>query len=126
MENHNFPSKSMTDGRCGPDNGPNCPACRTIKTEKMDTLNKNGKWQGYSGMIYCKKTMEPNSLGQVEVCGPDNGKPWDECMIEILEEDRSFEEDKFLEKEDFASAFWIESQNYPGNKNQKLFHFTFQ
>ena len=52
MKRHFYSDDYITDGHCGPDQGPNCPACRTLKTEKMDQLNKVGKFQGSSGMIY--------------------------------------------------------------------------
>ena len=40
MEGHNFPEEDLTDGYCGPNSGPNCTACRTIKTEKKNRSNQ--------------------------------------------------------------------------------------
>ena len=86
MENHNFPDNDLTDGIWGPESGPNWPAWRVLKTDKMDLLNKNGKFQGYSGMIYWGKNWNKKSKGHDGLCGPDNGPPWDECLNEILNE----------------------------------------
>ena len=46
MKGHNHPGDDICEGVCGPESGPNWPACRTLKTEKMDELNKEGKFQG--------------------------------------------------------------------------------
>lgn len=75
MEHHNFPAENMTDGYCGPNNGPNCSACRVLRTEKMDRLNKDLKFQGYSGFIYCGKWIGITGPGHDGYCGPNNGIP---------------------------------------------------
>jgi hypothetical protein len=31
---HTYPGYNYSDGHCGPTNGPNCPACRTIKVQE--------------------------------------------------------------------------------------------
>jgi|JI10StandDraft_1071094.scaffolds.fasta_scaffold1182746_2 hypothetical protein len=62
MNGHNFPASDIVKV-CGPESGPNCPACRTLRTDKMDELNKNGKFQGYSGMVYCGKEMKKRGDG---------------------------------------------------------------
>ena len=86
MEYHNFPAESLTDGICGPESGPNWHAWRTLKTDKMDGLNKKGKFQGYSGMVYCGKKMVKKLELHDGVWGPDNGPPCSDCLKEILVE----------------------------------------
>ena len=86
MERHNFPAESITDGIWGPQSGPNWSACRVLRTGKMDALNKMGKFQGYSGMIYCGEKTEKKLEHHDGVWGPDNGSPWDDCLIEIYDE----------------------------------------
>ncbi len=40
MKNHCFPlDDNYTDGFCGPDDGPNCEACRTIKNDLCPKYN---------------------------------------------------------------------------------------
>ena len=90
MKHHNYPAKKMTDGRCGPDYGSNCPAWRTLKTEKMDELNKKGKFQGASGMVYWGKEIEVREEGHDGCCGPDNGPPCDECLQEIWDKGKNW------------------------------------
>ncbi len=80
MENHNKPAQSLTDGRCGPDNGPNCPACRVFNSPKSKILKTQGLFQGMSGMVYCGKEMKKKKEGQDGVCGPDNGKSCSKCI----------------------------------------------
>jgi hypothetical protein len=87
MERHNFPAENMTDGYCGPDNGPNCPACRVLRTDKMDRLNKQLKFQGYSGYVYCGEWMGKIEPGHDGYCGPDNGPPCEDCYNEVLDEE---------------------------------------
>ncbi|XP_063413705.1 uncharacterized protein LOC134696062 isoform X2 [Mytilus trossulus] len=76
MANHNHPLGSFTDGHCGPANGANCPSCRTIKeltVGEMQRLGKLGKFQGWSGMVYCNYSNLKCS------CGPSYGKPCESC-----------------------------------------------
>lgn len=78
MENHNHPARSFTDGHCGPNDGANCPSCRTIKEQtigKMLQLSELGKFQGWSGMVYCNDSR--NS------CGPSYGTPCQSCFETI-------------------------------------------
>ena len=84
MKRHNYPADDMTDGYCGPNSGPNCHACRVLKTKKMDKLNKEQKFQGYSGYIYCGQWMGVIEPGHDGYCGPDNGTPCDHCYSEIM------------------------------------------
>ena len=76
MAIHNRPDGPISDGFCGGDpskavkEGPNCPACRTLKSPDGATLPLDkSRWQGWSGMIYCGKNG----------CGPDFGQPCQEC-----------------------------------------------
>ena len=86
MKGHNHPGFDIGNGVCGPESGPNWPACRTLKTDKMDELNKEGKFQGYSGMVYCGDKMKKRDKYHDGRCGPDNGPPWDECLTQIFDE----------------------------------------
>ena len=74
MKGHNFPADDISNGVWGPDWGPNCPAWRTLRTNKIDELNKNWIFQGYSGMIYCAKEMEKRGEGH------DCSKMYPLCM----------------------------------------------
>lgn len=68
MKDHNIPSKSITDS-CGPNVSANCHACRTLKNDRITALWNDGKWQGWSGLVYCGENS----------CGPDSGPPCPEC-----------------------------------------------
>ena len=78
MESHNNPYNKISNGICGGDqlrpSGPNCPACRTLQCKR--SFLKDGKWQGWSGMIYCGKTSS-HPCGHT--CGSDYGYPCNEC-----------------------------------------------
>jgi hypothetical protein len=72
MEDHNRPRQSRTDGRWGPYKGANCPACRTLidkKKGKMLKILTKGKFQSWSGEIYCGKKLYGST------CGPRYGSP---------------------------------------------------
>ena len=80
MEHHNRPAKSLVrPPRCGPETSANCPACRTLHTPKLQDLQDRGMWQGWSGLVYCKKEFGPVNLAQSGLCGPDNGLACPEC-----------------------------------------------
>lgn len=91
MEDHNRPERSHTDGRCGPTNGANCPACRTLiepKKNKIASILAGGRFQGWSGDVYCYKQ---NNIGpfrsaktRMRVCGPNFGEPCSSCYGLIL------------------------------------------
>ena len=71
---------------CGPDNGPNCSACRTIKSPRVKEILEGGRWQGMSGRVYCGRTFtEPAQLFPTHdgTCGIDNGPACSDC-IDIL------------------------------------------
>ncbi|VDI04432.1 Hypothetical predicted protein [Mytilus galloprovincialis] len=79
MADHNHPTTSLTDGHCGPGNGANCPSCRTIKEQtisKMQRLGTLGKFQGWSGMVFCNNPKKN--------CGPSYGKPCQSCYNNII------------------------------------------
>ena len=76
MSGHNYPGKNITGDYCGPDNGANCPACRVLKTDQMEQILKEDKWQGWSGLVYCGKLFSFQIDGY---CGPDNGPPCCDC-----------------------------------------------
>ncbi len=65
MTNHNQPSTYLVT-HCGPDSGPNCPACRILSRPHH---RGNARWQGQSGFVYCGK----------DLCGPDNEEPCEDC-----------------------------------------------
>ena len=79
MTRHNYPWENTTDGFCGPNNWSNCPACRVLKTDRMDEIFKEDKWQGWSGLVYCGKWFGVQDDGHDGYCGPDNGPPCPEC-----------------------------------------------
>ena len=57
MNNHNDPGQNLTNGECGPDDGPNCSSCRVLLNEQLDIILGEDKWQGMSGMIYCGRQI---------------------------------------------------------------------
>ena len=67
---------------CGPDNGPNCPACRTILSPKVKVILKERKCQGMTGLVYCgKRFQEPGQITYTHdgMCGMDNGPACYDC-----------------------------------------------
>ena len=98
----------MTDGRCGPDYGPNCPAWRTFKTLKINKLNEIGKFQGSSGMIYWGNKIEVWGKGHDGYCGPNYGPPCDECLHEIWDKEKIDEfNEKFKYLKESNKSLWI-------------------
>ena len=79
MSRHSYPDENTTDGFCGPSNWANCPACRTLVTEKFREIVKDGKWQGWSGLVYCGIYFGKQEPGHDGYCGPDNGPPCSKC-----------------------------------------------
>lgn len=72
------------DGNCGPTNGPNCPACRVLKSERVEKLRRRGKLQGWTGEVYCGRYFGIQSEGHDGYCGPNNGPSCPECYNELL------------------------------------------
>lgn len=72
---HSNISENEVQVKCGPNKGPNCPACRVLNTQKIDEIINIGKWQGWTGYVYCGKR---DAKGEI-MCGLDNGNPCVEC-----------------------------------------------
>ena len=67
---------------CGPDNGPNCSACRTIKNPRVEEILEGGRWQGVTGRVYCGRPFaEPAQLFPTHdgMCGMGNGPACRDC-----------------------------------------------
>lgn len=73
-----------SDGCCGPTNGPNCPACRVLRCDRVESLWKKGKWQGWTGQVYCGRYFGVQKQGHDGYCGPNNGLSCPECYNELL------------------------------------------
>lgn len=73
------------DGYCRPNNGVNCPACRVLKTDRVVALWQKGKWQGWTGAIYCGSYFGVQWEGHDGYCGPDNGPQCPECYNELTQ-----------------------------------------
>ncbi|KAL9956342.1 hypothetical protein ACROYT_G037807 [Oculina patagonica] len=71
------------DGCCGPISGINCPACRVIRTGTVAKLWKKGKWQGWTGAVYCGRFFGVQFKGHNGYCGPNNGPSCPECSNEL-------------------------------------------
>ena len=84
MQNHNHPANSTTDGHCGPTNWANCPACRTLKNDVVTKFIREGRWQGWSGLVYCGRYFGKKMPGHDGYCGPNNGPPCLECAKLLL------------------------------------------
>ena len=64
--------------------GPTCPACRVLKSKRMNEIIKMGKWQGWTGLVYCGKRFgEPDD----NYCGPDTGQQCPDCKTVKLYDD---------------------------------------
>ena len=76
-----FPDEEY-DRFCGSDKGPNCPACRTIKSPRVEEILDGGRWQGMTGRVYCGRPFEePAKLFPTHdgMCGIDNGPACPDC-----------------------------------------------
>jgi hypothetical protein len=80
MKNHNRPSYDLTSEYCGPDDGPNCNACRVLISLKSVQAKRKGLWQGRSGIFYCGTKFKTSIPGHTGVCGPNNGEPCKKCL----------------------------------------------
>jgi hypothetical protein len=84
MSGHTYPGVNSTDGVCGPNDGPNCPACRTIKNKKVEEIVAKEKWQGMgmTGRVYCgRQFTEPAQIDEHHdgICGTNNGPACPDC-----------------------------------------------
>jgi hypothetical protein len=83
MVDHTYPGDNYnSDGDCGPNDGPNCPACRTIKSRKVKEIQARQKWQGMTGLVYCgRQFAEPAevSVHLDGICGINNGPACPDC-----------------------------------------------
>ena len=71
---------------CGPNDGPNCSACRTIKSPKVKKVLDRGRWQGMTGRVYCGRPFEePAKVSEIHdgICGMNYGPACPDCC-EIL------------------------------------------
>lgn len=84
MKNHNCPAVSTTNGRCGPTNWANCPACCTLKNSVVDGFVSKCRWQRWSGLVYCGRYFEAKEPQHDEYCDPNNGLPCPECSSILL------------------------------------------
>ena len=74
---------------CGPDKGPNCPACRTIKNPRVKEILEGGRWQGMTGRVYCGRPFEePAKLSEMHdgICGINYGQACPECYMVLNKE----------------------------------------
>ena len=77
---------SDADGKtqkCGPSYGPNWPACRTLTTRIMDDFNDEGKFQGWSGEIFCGKKVTRDPRIRFGIWGFDADKWCNKCFMLI-------------------------------------------
>ena len=82
MSGHTYPGVNYTDGYCGPNNGPNCPACRTIKSPKVEEILTKEKWQGMTGKVYCGRLFAKRGVLSEHhdgMCGINNGPACSDC-----------------------------------------------
>jgi len=133
MERHNYPAESTTDGRCGPDNWANCPACRTLKNPKVDKIIRSGKWQGWSGLFYCGRNFGMREPGHDGYCGPDNGPPCPECsrllyptqtvrVIESYQLAAAFKSCSLYSPDGAIASYSSVSASYSYSKVFRLYH----
>ena len=82
MLGNNRPCRTTTDEICGPNSGPNCPACRVLRTDASDNVVRQGRWQGWSGWVYCgeRRNYLEGIPGHDGHCGPNNGVPCEVCF----------------------------------------------
>ena len=82
MVGRTYPHEEYNYFFCGPDKGPNCPACRTIRSPKVEEILKGGRWQGMTGRVYCGRPfIEPEVLFPTHdgMCGMNNGPACPDC-----------------------------------------------
>ena len=64
---------------CGPNSSANCHACRVLRNDIVQKQKDKGKWQGLTGLFYCRKYFGQISSIHDGYCGPNNGPPCPEC-----------------------------------------------
>jgi hypothetical protein len=83
-KDHNYPGSNLTNNFCGPNNGPNCDACRVLSNPQIPKTNGQRKvWQGSSGCFYCGVFFGKLNIFHDGYCGPNNGTPCPECFALI-------------------------------------------
>ena len=45
---------------------------------------EKGKWQGWTGQVYCGRKFGVQEPGHNGLCGPNNGPPCPECFVELM------------------------------------------
>ena len=93
VTDNKYPRKGYTTVKCGPNSGPNCSACRTIKSPKVMVIWDGGRWQGMTGLVYCGRSFtEPKPVGPNTgivhdgTCGIDNGPACSDCYAILNKE----------------------------------------
>ena len=89
MLDYTYPHENNAVTDCGPNNGPNCPACRTIKSPKVKAILRGGRWQGMTGLVYCARLFaEPQQINTKHdgMCGVNSGPACPDCNV-ILDEE---------------------------------------
>ena len=74
---------------CGSNSSANCHACRVLKNDVVQKRKDKGKWQGSTGLFYCRKYFGQISSIHDGYCGPNNGPPCPECK-NILNLEQNF------------------------------------
>ena len=84
-----FRRQDGTEAICDARNngGPTCPACRVLKSKRLNEIIKMGKWQGWTGLVYCgKQFCEPEEKHD-GYCGPNTGQQCPDCKAVKLYRD---------------------------------------
>ena len=77
-----FKQQDGTTGECGNiTGGPTCPACRVLRCDALDSLVQNGKWQGWTGLVYCGRKFSNPSSDHDGYCGPNRGPQCPGCLF---------------------------------------------
>ena len=83
MSSHNYPHKNIQKA-CGPQYGPNCPACRTLSSEKINELNAKSIYQNISGMIYCGQKMMKRDKDTIDIWSSKKSTSLKQLFKDIL------------------------------------------
>ena len=82
VTDYTYPRENYAVNVCEPNNGANCPACRTIKSPKVEVILAGGRWQGMTGRVYCGRPFaEPAQINSKHdgMCGMNNGPACPDC-----------------------------------------------